>query len=173
MNPIQTDPNPKNDSITEPPEMTPVTRFSHSSQEKKRSDNRRKAARYMQDLHRRNTVGDMLYMVGFWVEYVFVCVGRRVGAVVRGIGDTVLNLLLIVLRPILIGIITLIEDLTGPFVRMASGIRHIRDIPDTLVESEDGGRWLFGASPLGQKYGGKVPLRAGVSRTATIVLPSC
>lgn len=51
--------------------MTPVTRFSHSSQEKKRSDNRRKAARYMQDLHRRNTVGDMLYMVGFWVEYVF------------------------------------------------------------------------------------------------------
>ena len=116
MNPIQTDPNPKNDSITEPPEMTPVTRFSHSSQEKKRSDNRRKAARYMQDLHRRNTVGDMLYMVGFWVEYVFVCVGRRVGAVVRGIGDTVLNLLLIVLRPILIGIITLIEDLTSPFV---------------------------------------------------------
>ena len=138
MNPIQTDPNPKNDSITDPPEMTPVTRFSHSSQEKKRSDNRRKAARYMQDLHRRNTVGDMLYMVGFWVEYVFVCVGRRVGAVVRGIGDTVLNLLLIVLRPILIGIITLIEDLTSPFVRMASGIRHIRDIPDTLVESEDG-----------------------------------
>lgn len=67
-----------------------------------------------------------------------VCVGRRVGAVVRGIGDTVLNLLLIVLRPILIGIITLIEDLTSPFVRMASGIRHIRDIPDTLVESEDG-----------------------------------
>ena len=38
MNPIQTDPNPKNDSITEPPEMTHVTRFSHSSQEKKRSD---------------------------------------------------------------------------------------------------------------------------------------
>ena len=138
MNPIQTDPNPKNDSITDPPEMTRVTRFSHSSQEKKRSDNRRKAARYMQDLHRRNTVGDMLYMVGFWVEYVFVCIGRRVGAVVRGIGDTVLNLLLIVLRPILIGIITLIEDLTSPFVRMASGIRHIRDIPDTLVESEDG-----------------------------------
>lgn len=60
------------------------------------------------------------------------------GAVVRGIGDTVLNLLLIVLRPILIGIITLIEDLTSPFVRMASGIRHIRAIPDTLVESEDG-----------------------------------
>ena len=138
MNPIQTDPNPKNDSITEPPEMTPVTRFSHSSQEKKRSDNRRKAACYMQELHRRNTVGDMLYMVGFWVEYVFVCVGRRVGAVVRGIGDTVLNLLLIVLRPILIGIITLIEDLTSPFVRMASGIRHIRAIPDTLAESEDG-----------------------------------
>ena len=147
MNPIQTDPNPKNDSITEPPEMTPVTRFSHSSQEKKRSDNRRKAARYMQDLHRRNTVGDMLYMVGFWVEYVFVCVGRRVGAVVRGIGDTVLNLLLIVLRPILIGIITLIEDLTSPFVRMASGIRHIRDIHGEYFDAISDGNNISKSKP--------------------------
>ena len=138
MNPIQTDATPKSENLAGQSESAENVRFAHSSQEKKRNENRRKASRYMKDLQRRSVVGDMLYMVGFWVEYVFVCVGRRVGAVVRGIGDTVLNLLLIVLRPILIGIITLIEDLTSPFVRMASGIRHIRDIPDTLVESEDG-----------------------------------
>ena len=30
------------------------------------------------------------------------------------------------------------EDLTGPFVRMASGIRHIQALPDTMEESEVG-----------------------------------
>ena len=133
MNPTQTEKENRIETADKPAE-----RFAHTNQEKKRSENRRRASQYMKELNRRNAIGDMLYMVGFWVEYVFVCVGRRVGAVVRGISDTVLNLLLIVLRPILIGIITLIEDLTSPFVRMASGIRHIRDIPDTLVESEDG-----------------------------------
>ncbi len=59
----------------------------------------------MNDLNRRNAIGDMLYMVGFWVD-VGVCVRRKVSTVVRGIADTVLNLLLIVLRPILIGLIT-------------------------------------------------------------------
>ena len=138
MNPIQTDPNLKNENLSETPEKNEEMRFAHFSQEKKRSENRRKASRYMKDLNRRNAIGDMLYMIGFWVEYVFVCIGRKLGAVVRGIGDTALNLLLIVLRPILIGIITLIEDLTGPFVRMASGIRHIHALPDQLEESGAG-----------------------------------
>ena len=89
----------------------------------------------MKDLNRRNAIGDMLYMVGFWVEYVGVCVRRKVSTVVRGIADTVLNLLLIVLRPILIGLITLIEDLAGPFVRIASGIRHIHELPAQLEDS--------------------------------------
>lgn len=114
LNPTQIDPTPKTESRPEAPEMTEETRFAHTSQEKKRNENRRKAANYMKDLNRRNAVGDMLYMVGFWVEYVFVCIGRKLSAVGRGISDTVVNLLLIVLRPILLGIITLIEDLTGP-----------------------------------------------------------
>ena len=132
MNPTQTDSTPKTEAVSGQPEKAEEMRFAHSSQEKKRNENRRKAAKYMKDLHRSNAVGDMLYMIGFWVEYVFVCIGRKLGAVVRGIGDTALNLLLIVLRPILIGIITLIEDLTSPFVRIVSGIRHIHALPETL-----------------------------------------
>ena len=54
---------------------------------------------------------------------------------IRDSADTALNLLLIVLRPILIGLITLVEDLTGPFVRMASGIRHIQALPCLLYTS--------------------------------------
>ena len=71
----------------------------------------------------------------FWVEYVFVCVGLRLGAVLHGVADTALNLLLIVLRPILIGLITLVEDLTGPSCawRRASAIQAL---PDTMDESE-------------------------------------
>ena len=63
----QTDPNPKNDSITRTPEMTHCNALFSLIAGKKRSDNCCKAA-VMQDLHRRNTVGDMLYMVGFWVS---------------------------------------------------------------------------------------------------------
>ena len=84
MNPTQTEKENRIETADKPAE-----RFAHTNQEKKRSENRRRASQYMKDLNRRNAIGDMLYMVGFWVEYVFVCVGRRVGAVVRGIGDTV------------------------------------------------------------------------------------
>ena len=106
MNPTQTEKENRIETADKPAE-----RFAHTNQEKKRSENRRRASQYMKDLNRRNAIGDMLYMVGFWVEYVGVCVRRKVSTVVRGIADTVLNLLLIVLRPILIGLITLIEDI--------------------------------------------------------------
>ena len=133
MNPTQTEKENRIETADKPAE-----RFAHTNQEKKRSENRRKASKYMKDLNRRNAIGDMLYMVGFWVEYVGVCVRRKVSTVVRGIADTVLNLLLIVLRPILIGLITLIEDLAGPFVRIASGIRHIHELPAQLEDSGAG-----------------------------------
>ena len=133
MNPTQTEKENRIETADKPAE-----RFAHTNQEKKRSENRRKASQYMKDLNRRNAIGDMLYMVGFWVEYVGVCVRRKVSTVVRGIADTVLNLLLIVLRPILIGLITLIEDLAGPFVRIASGIRHIHELPAQLEDSGAG-----------------------------------
>lgn len=133
MNPTQTEKENRIETADQP-----VERFAHTNQEKKRSENRRRASQYMKDLNRRNAIGDMLYMVGFWVEYVGVCVRRKVSTVVHGITDTVLNLLLILLRPILIGLITLIEDLTGPFVRIASGIRHIRELPAQLEDSGAG-----------------------------------
>ena len=76
----------------------------------------------------------MLYMVGFWVEYVFVRLGRGLGVFVRGVGNTVLDLIMLVLRPILIGIVTLLEDLTSPFTRIFSGIRHIHQLPDKMEE---------------------------------------
>lgn len=83
MNPIQTDATPKSENLAGQSESAENARFAHSAQEKKRNENRRKASRYMKDLQRRSVVGDMLYMVGFWVEYVFVCVGRRLGAVLH------------------------------------------------------------------------------------------
>ena len=134
MNPIQTEPTQKNENLAHAPEQAEEMRFAHSSQEKKRKENRRKTAKYMKDLNRRNAIGDMLYMVGFWVEYVFVRLGRGLGVFVRGVGNTVLDLIMLVLRPILIGIVTLLEDLTSPFTRIFSGIRHIHQLPDKMEE---------------------------------------
>ena len=134
MNPIQTEPTQKSENLAHAPEQAEEMRFAHSSQEKKRKENRRKTAKYMKDLNRRNAIGDMLYMVGFWVEYVFVRLGRGLGVFVRGVGNTVLDLIMLVLRPILIGIVTLLEDLTSPFTRILSGIRHIHQLPDKMEE---------------------------------------
>ena len=49
---------------------------------------------------RSNLIGNLLYMYGFWVEYVFVCAYRKAHAVVKGIFSTLGNLLLVVLRQI-------------------------------------------------------------------------
>ena len=83
---------------------------------------------------RSNLIGDLLYMYGFWVEYIFVCAYRKAHAVVKGIASTLGNLLMVVLRPVLLGVITFCEDLISPFTRMASGIRHIRELPQELSE---------------------------------------
>ena len=84
---------------------------------------------------RSNLIGDLLYMYGFWVEYIFVCAYRKAHAVVKGIASTLGNLLMVVLRPVLLGIITFCEDLISPFTRMASGIRHIRELPQELSDA--------------------------------------
>lgn len=81
-------------------------------------------------------LGNLLYMYGFWVEYVLVCLYRKVHAVAKGIVSTAANLLLLVLRPVLLGIITFCEDLTSPFTRMLSGIRHIRELPQELTDAD-------------------------------------
>ena len=59
MNPTQTEKENRIETADKPAE-----RFAHTNQEKKRSENRRKASKYMKDLNRRNAIGDMLYMVG-------------------------------------------------------------------------------------------------------------
>ena len=82
-----------------------------------------------------NLIGDLLYMYGFWVEYIFVCAYRKAHAVVKGIASTLGNLLMVVLRPVLLGVITFCEDLISPFTRMASGIRHIRELPQELSDA--------------------------------------
>ena len=84
-----------------------------------------------------NAVGDFLYRVGFLFEYVLVCLGRKVYTVARGFAVTVRNLLVMILRPILLGLITLLEDLLSPFMHMASGFKHIRELPQTLEEQSD------------------------------------
>ena len=55
----------------------------------------------------------------------------------RGFAVTVRNLLAMILRPILLGLITLLEDLLSPFMHMASGFKHIRELPQTLEEQSD------------------------------------
>lgn len=81
-------------------------------------------------------IGNFLYMVGFWVEYAGVCTWRKVRVIVGAIAATVGNLLLMIVRPFVLGIMTLVEDLTSPFTRMASGIRHIRELPEVLEEED-------------------------------------
>ena len=75
-------------------------------------------------------LGDFLYMVGFWAEYTLVRTWRRAREVLRAIGAVLGNLALLIVRPLVLGVLTLVEDLTSPFVRMASGLRHIRELPE-------------------------------------------
>lgn len=84
-----------------------------------------------------NAVGDLLYGIGFWFEYVLVCLARKVKVVAHGAVVTVRNLLLMILRPFLLGVLTLLEDLLSPFLHIASGFRHIRELPQTLEEQSD------------------------------------
>lgn len=83
-------------------------------------------------------IGDLLYMIGFWVEYAGVCAWRKLRAVVNAIAATVGNLLLMIVRPFVLGILTLVEDLTSPFTRMASGIRHIQQLSQEMEEEDAG-----------------------------------
>ncbi len=84
-----------------------------------------------------NAVGDLLYSIGFWFEYVLVCLARKVKVVAHGAVVTVRNLLLMILRPFLLGVLTLLEDLLSPFLHIVSGFRHIRELPQTLEEQSD------------------------------------
>ena len=77
-------------------------------------------------------------MVGFWAEYAGVCAWRKLRGIVGAIAATIGNLLLLIVRPFVLGILTFVEDLTSPFTRMASGLRHIRELPNQLEEEDAG-----------------------------------
>lgn len=94
------------------------------NRKKKRVGKRGKMARAFDRLPYSHVLGDFLYMVGFWVEYALVCTWRKIHTVVYAIAATAGNLLLLILRPFVLGLLTLAEDLTSPFVRLASGFRH-------------------------------------------------
>lgn len=75
-------------------------------------------------------IGDSLYTFGFLIEYSVICAGRGVAKAAQAILQHAGSLLLTILRPFLLGIITLCEDLAEPFLRMGSGLRHIRELPE-------------------------------------------
>lgn len=105
---------------------------------KKRAKRRRHMSGLFDKIPYAYVIGDFLYMVGFWVEYAGVCAWRKLRGIVGAIAATIGNLLLMIVRPFVLGILTFIEDLTSPFTRMASGIRHIRELPDVLEEEDAG-----------------------------------
>lgn len=105
---------------------------------KKRAKRRRHMSGLLDKIPYAYVIGDFLYMVGFWVEYAGVCAWRKLRGIVGAIAATIGNLLLMIVRPFVLGILTFIEDLTSPFTRMASGIRHIRELPDVLEEEDAG-----------------------------------
>lgn len=129
------------------------------NRKKKRANRRGRLARLFSSLPYSHVVGDALYMIGFWVEYVLVCAWRKVRTVAHAIAGTLGNLLLLILRPFVLGLLTLAEDLTSPFVRLASGMRHIQELPQQ-IETEN--RAEIRAAKL--EY-----LRSGIKKYRTVV----
>lgn len=105
---------------------------------KKRARRHRDVAGLFDKIPYSYVIGNFLYLVGFWVEYAGVCAWRKLHGVVHAVAATVGNLILMIVRPFVLGILTLVEDLTSPFTRMASGIRHIRQLSEELEEEDAG-----------------------------------
>lgn len=99
---------------------------------KKKSGRRGGPHGFLGKIPHRSAMGDFLYLVGFWVEYAMVCAWRKVRVAVHAVASTLGNLLLLIVRPIVQGFLTLVTDLTNPFKRMASGFRHMSQLQDQL-----------------------------------------
>lgn len=139
------------------------------NRKKKRANRRGRLARLFSSLPYSHVVGDALYMIGFWVEYVLVCAWRKVRTVAHAIAGTLGNLLLLILRPFVLGLLTLAEDLTNPFVRLASGMRHIQELPQQ-IETEN--RAEIRAAKLEYLRSGIKKYRAVVWNAITYFLPA-
>ncbi|HJD22384.1 MAG TPA: peptidoglycan DD-metalloendopeptidase family protein [Candidatus Gemmiger faecigallinarum] len=102
---------------------------------RQRSDARRsKAWQALRQMPHAGVIGDALYMVGFWVEYAAVCTGRTLIRTATAVLSHVGALLFLILRPLGVGLVTFLEDLLQPFVRLYSGVRHIRALPEQHPE---------------------------------------
>ena len=88
----------------------------------------------LHSMPRVHAIGDALYLIGFWFEYFLICAARGVGKTVRAVVLQAGRLLILILRPFLLGLITLCSDLTAPFRRMSSGMRHMRELAQVLPE---------------------------------------
>ncbi len=102
----------------------------------RRKKKRGRTAVLIEKIPYNSLIGNFLYLVGFWVEYGMVCVWRKVRVAVHALTATLGNLLILIVRPFVQGILTLVEDLTNPFKRLASGVRHIRQLQEQ-IEVED------------------------------------
>ncbi len=137
MNSTQTDKKPKKNMAQRLDDWRCKRTVRAWNRKKKRAGRRGRLAHLFSKLPYSHVVGDFLYMVGFWVEYAMVCAWRKIHAVVHAIASTAGNLLLLILRPFVLGVLTFAEDLASPFVRFASGVRHIRELPEQIeVESK-------------------------------------
>lgn len=100
----------------------------------KKSERRSRLSEMIHRLPHATLIGNLLYMFGFWLEYAAICAGRTVLRVAGTILSHVWDVLLMIIRPLAIGIITFLEDLLEPLARMRSGLRHIRALPQQHPE---------------------------------------
>lgn len=100
----------------------------------KKKARRARMANMVQRLPHATIIGDALYLIGFWVEYAMICAVRGVEKSVRVVAAHAGQLLLTIARPFLLGFITLLEDLTEPFRRMHSGLKHIGELEEALPD---------------------------------------
>ncbi|MFR3791775.1 MAG: peptidoglycan DD-metalloendopeptidase family protein [Blautia massiliensis (ex Durand et al. 2017)] len=129
MNSTQTDKKTKTEK--DPAQQAPQKRPKN-----KRAGRRGRAAELWERVPYNSLIGDFLYLVGFWVEYGMVCAWRKVRVVAHALAATLGNLLILIIRPFVQGLLTLVEDLTKPFKRIASGARHIHQLQEQ-IEVED------------------------------------
>ena len=100
----------------------------------KREARRSRISGMLQHIPHGELAGNVLYMVGFWVEYAAVCAARTLLRATTAVVSVVGSLLLMILRPLGIGLVTFLEDLLQPFARLASGVRHIRALPEQFPQ---------------------------------------
>lgn len=102
----------------------------------KKEARRDRLGQMLQGLPYATAIGDALYMVGFWAEYAVVCAGRTTLRVTVAVASHVGALLFLILRPLGIGLVVFLEDLFQPFIRLSSGLRHIKALPQQHPEED-------------------------------------